>query len=177
MAKRCADADIIMGCSPNCTDSCHQCCLCSRSRRPTLWYRCSKSKLSISSTAPRITSWVYAIGCWAKNFFHAVYGLCLFVLGFCTTCTVRFVLVLGPLYHVAYAWPITDFKEAANQFQKIFASDPYRIDDIDIYSNILYVTEDQSALSTVAHEFTIIDKDRPEICCLIGEWHLCGVCS
>ncbi|EPT05038.1 hypothetical protein FOMPIDRAFT_1112440 [Fomitopsis schrenkii] len=70
----------------------------------------------------------------------------------------------GVLYHMH------DFKEAANQFQKIFAADPYRIDDIDIYSNILYVTEDQSALSTVAHEFTIIDKDRPEICCLIGNY-------
>ena len=75
----------------------------------------------------------------------------------------------------AQAWHIADFKEAANQFQKIFAVDPYRIDDIDIYSNILYVTEDQSALSTVAHEFTIIDKDRPEICCLIGAKHLRGM--
>ncbi|KAH9935486.1 TPR-like protein [Fomitopsis serialis] len=70
----------------------------------------------------------------------------------------------GVLYHMH------DFNQAATQFQKIFAVDPYRIDDIDIYSNILYVTEDQSALSTVAHEFTIIDKDRPEICCLIGNY-------
>ena len=76
--------------------------------------------------------------------------------------------------YVPHAWRIADFKEAASQFQKIFAVDPYRIDDIDIYSNILYVTEDQSALSAVAHEFTIIDKDRPEICCLIGEWHIRG---
>lgn len=97
------------------------------------------------------------------------------MLGFCTICTVRSVPALGTSCRVAYTSRITDFKEAANQFQKIFAADPYRIDDIDIYSNILYVTEDQSALSTVAHEFTIIDKDRPEICCLIGERHLRGV--
>jgi len=66
------------------------------------------------------------------------------------------------LYHMH------DFKDAAAQFTKILAIDPYRIDDIDIYSNILYVTEDHLALSKIAHEFTVIDKDRPEVCCLIG---------
>ncbi|CCM01108.1 uncharacterized protein FIBRA_03156 [Fibroporia radiculosa] len=66
------------------------------------------------------------------------------------------------LYHMH------DFKEAAVQFTKVLAIDPYRIDDIDIYSNILYVTEDQMTLSKIAHEFTVIDKDRPEVCCLIG---------
>lgn len=63
---------------------------------------------------------------------------------------------------------IPDFQEAADQFTKVLAIDPYRIDDIDIYSNILYVTEDHRALSRIAHEFTVIDKDRPEVCCLIG---------
>ncbi|PCH43652.1 TPR-like protein [Wolfiporia cocos MD-104 SS10] len=69
------------------------------------------------------------------------------------------------LYHMH------DFKEAAAQFSKILAIDPYRIDDIDIYSNILYVTEDKYTLSKIAHEFTVIDKDRPEVCCLIGNYY------
>lgn len=69
------------------------------------------------------------------------------------------------LYHMH------DFQEAADQFTKVLAIDPYRIDDIDIYSNILYVTEDHRALSRIAHEFTVIDKDRPEVCCLIGNYY------
>ncbi|KZT11024.1 TPR-like protein [Laetiporus sulphureus 93-53] len=69
------------------------------------------------------------------------------------------------LYHMH------DFKEAAMQFTKILTIDPYRIDDIDIYSNILYVTEDHLTLTKIAHEFTMIDKDRPEVCCLIGNYY------
>lgn len=46
--------------------------------------------------------------------------------------------------------------------------DPYRIDDIDIYSNVLYVTENKLKLAQLAHEFLDLDKDRPEVCCLVG---------
>ena len=46
--------------------------------------------------------------------------------------------------------------------------DPYRIDDIDIYSNILYVTENRLKLANLAHDFLLLDKDRPEVCCLVG---------
>ncbi|VDB95278.1 unnamed protein product [Peniophora sp. CBMAI 1063] len=66
------------------------------------------------------------------------------------------------LYH------LHDFGQAEQQFQKILARDPYRIDDIDIYSNILYVTENRLQLSKLAHDFLAIDKDRPEVCCLVG---------
>ena len=45
---------------------------------------------------------------------------------------------------------------------------PHRVDDIDIYSNILYVTENQLKLSRLAHDFLELDKDRPEVCCLVG---------
>ena len=88
---------IVVGCSPNHTDSCHQYCLCCLFRRRTHWYKCSKSKPSISSTAPRITNWVYAIDCWAKNCSREVCGSCLYALGFSTTCTVRYVLAPGTL--------------------------------------------------------------------------------
>ncbi|KAI0036954.1 TPR-like protein [Vararia minispora EC-137] len=66
------------------------------------------------------------------------------------------------LYH------LHDFGQAEVQFQKILEIDPYRIDDIDIYSNILYVTENRLKLSKLAHDFINIDRDRPEVCCLIG---------
>ncbi|THH20397.1 hypothetical protein EW146_g945 [Bondarzewia mesenterica] len=66
------------------------------------------------------------------------------------------------LYH------LHDFGQAEIQFQKILAMDPYRIDDIDIYSNILYVTENRLKLAELAHDFLLLDKDRPEVCCLVG---------
>ena len=62
-----------------------------------------------------------------------------------------------------------EFGQAEAQFDKILAIDPERIDDIDIYSNILYVTDNQLKLSKIAHEFLALDKDRPEVCCLIGK--------
>ena len=65
------------------------------------------------------------------------------------------------------AWG-ADIAQAEKQFEKILEKDPYRIDDIDIYSNILYVTENKLKLSQLAHDFLSIDKDRPEVCCLVG---------
>ncbi|THH30787.1 hypothetical protein EUX98_g3408 [Antrodiella citrinella] len=61
-----------------------------------------------------------------------------------------------------------DFGNAEAQFKKLRAIDPYRIDDIDVYSNILYVSENRLELSKLAHEFLPLEKDRPEICCLVG---------
>ncbi|PFH51528.1 hypothetical protein AMATHDRAFT_58979 [Amanita thiersii Skay4041] len=66
------------------------------------------------------------------------------------------------LYH------LHDFGQAEVQFDRILAFDPYRIDDIDIFSNILYVTDNRLKLSKLAHEFLELDKDRPEVCCLVG---------
>ncbi|KAI9569620.1 hypothetical protein HD554DRAFT_2089548 [Boletus coccyginus] len=66
------------------------------------------------------------------------------------------------LYH------LHDFGQAEKQFEKILAIAPFRADDIDVYSNILYVTENRLKLSRLAHEFLELDKDRPEVCCLVG---------
>ncbi|KII92586.1 hypothetical protein PLICRDRAFT_695920 [Plicaturopsis crispa FD-325 SS-3] len=66
------------------------------------------------------------------------------------------------LYH------LHDYTPAVSQFEKVLAKDPYRIDDIDVFSNILYVTENRLRLSKLAHEFLALDKDRPEVCCLVG---------
>ncbi|KAF8973218.1 hypothetical protein BDZ97DRAFT_1936102 [Flammula alnicola] len=61
-----------------------------------------------------------------------------------------------------------DYRQAELQFEKILSLDPNHIDDIDIYSNILYVQDSRLTLSKLAHEFLALDKDRPEVCCLIG---------
>lgn len=63
---------------------------------------------------------------------------------------------------------LLDFVRAEIQFERILKLDPYRIDDIDVFSNILYVTDNRLKLSRLAHEFLALDKDRPEVCCLVG---------
>jgi hypothetical protein len=63
------------------------------------------------------------------------------------------------------------------QFERILAIDPYRIDDIDVFSNVLYATDNRLKLSRLAHEFLALDKDRPEVCCLVGLLTLFGRAS
>ena len=69
-----------------------------------------------------------------------------------------------------------DFKEAEVGFKTILAVDPYRLDDMEILSNILYVGESRPQLSFLAHKATSIDKYRPETCCIIGvcEHNVCA---
>ena len=64
---------------------------------------------------------------------------------------------------------LLDFPSAEKQFDKILKIDPYRIDDIDIFSNILYVAENRTKLSKLAHHYLSVDKERPEVCCLVGK--------
>ncbi|EPQ57253.1 TPR-like protein [Gloeophyllum trabeum ATCC 11539] len=60
------------------------------------------------------------------------------------------------------------YPPAAAQFEKIIAADPHRIDGVDIYANILFVMHDTVKLSKLAFDYLDQEKDRPEICCLIG---------
>ncbi|KIJ40939.1 hypothetical protein M422DRAFT_60533 [Sphaerobolus stellatus SS14] len=61
-----------------------------------------------------------------------------------------------------------DFEAAESVYDEIRSRDPYRIDDIDVFSNILYVMENKTKLSKLAHDFLALDKDRPEVCCIVG---------
>lgn len=82
--------------------------------------------------------------------------------------------VLYHLHGTIFAQPfpcsdiLLDFDSAERQFDRILAIDPHRVDDIDVYSNILYVTENRLKLSRLAHDFLATDKDRPEVCALVG---------
>ncbi|KAJ7287468.1 hypothetical protein C8J57DRAFT_1283989 [Mycena rebaudengoi] len=61
-----------------------------------------------------------------------------------------------------------DFRQAHTQFDRILALDPQRIENIDIFSNILHVTDHRLKLSRLAQDFLTLDRDRPEVCCLVG---------
>jgi anaphase-promoting complex subunit 8 len=48
---------------------------------------------------------------------------------------------------------------------------PFRLDSMDVYSNILYVQEDSVALSQLAHTAVQVDKYRAETCCIVGNYY------
>ncbi|GBG64532.1 hypothetical protein CBR_g45228 [Chara braunii] len=66
---------------------------------------------------------------------------------------------------------LRSFDEAQELFESLLGSDPYRIEGMDIYSNILYVKEAFSALSYLAHKAVLTDKYRPETCCIVGNYY------
>jgi len=66
---------------------------------------------------------------------------------------------------------LRDFGTAQEHFLHLRSSDPYRLDHMDIYSNILYVNEAKSSLSQLSHAAISIDKYRPETCCIIGNYY------
>ena len=68
-------------------------------------------------------------------------------------------------------WARPQFDEAQFGFEALLKHDPYRLDQVDTYSNILYVKESKRALSSLAHACVAIDKYRPETCCVIGNYY------
>lgn len=54
-------------------------------------------------------------------------------------------------------------------FQNILDADPYRLDNLDTYSNLLYVLDLKKELADLAHKVVNIDKYRVETCCVIGK--------
>jgi anaphase-promoting complex subunit 8 len=63
-----------------------------------------------------------------------------------------------------------EFDEAQEAFESLLEQDPYRIENIETFSNILFVKEDRAKLSYLAHATSEIDKYRPETCCIIGNF-------
>lgn len=48
--------------------------------------------------------------------------------------------------------------------------DPYNLDNMDTYSNLLYVREMRVDLAYLAQEASEINKYRVETCCIIGKY-------
>ena len=63
------------------------------------------------------------------------------------------------------------YDEAEEFFSHVLQLDPYRLEHIDIYSNILFVKEKDAELSNLAHNAAKWDKFRPETCCIIGNYY------
>ncbi|CCE61603.1 hypothetical protein TPHA_0A05290 [Tetrapisispora phaffii CBS 4417] len=64
-----------------------------------------------------------------------------------------------------------DYVNAEQLFEQIIKADPYRLDDLDFYSNILYVMQKQPKLSYLAQFCSQVDRFRPETCCIIANYY------
>ncbi|XP_011308144.1 cell division cycle protein 23 homolog [Fopius arisanus] len=64
-----------------------------------------------------------------------------------------------------------DAENAIETFKKIIKDDPYCLDNMDTYSNLLYVKEMRVELADLAHRATSIDKYRLETCCIVGNYY------
>ncbi len=64
-----------------------------------------------------------------------------------------------------------DFQAAEVQFDHVQSVDPYRMEEVDIYSNMLDVVNKKTKLAQLAHQDAEIDRNRPEVCTLIGNYY------
>ncbi|KAF7493028.1 Cell division cycle protein 23 -like protein [Sarcoptes scabiei] len=63
------------------------------------------------------------------------------------------------------------FEDSIKSFTDVQQSDPYKLDAMDIYSNLLYVKEMQTELSSLAHFCNRIDPFRVETCFCIANFY------
>lgn len=68
-------------------------------------------------------------------------------------------------------YSLREFEQVEIIFDELLRNDPYRVEDMDMYSNVLYAKECFSALSYLAHRVFLTDKYRPESCCIIGNYY------
>ncbi|XP_066595243.1 cell division cycle protein 23 homolog [Prorops nasuta] len=64
-----------------------------------------------------------------------------------------------------------DVDNAIETFKRIIKEDPYCLDNMDTYSNLLYVKEMKVELAFLAHRATEVDKYRLETCCIVGNYY------
>lgn len=70
---------------------------------------------------------------------------------------------------------LRDIEASVDNFKRVRQLDPYRLDDMDAYSNALYVSQRRYELASLAHEANDIEPFRYETCfCLANFYSLRG---
>ncbi|GFO36908.1 cell division cycle protein 23 homolog [Plakobranchus ocellatus] len=64
-----------------------------------------------------------------------------------------------------------DFVMAVATFQHLQVMDPYRIENMDTFSNLLFVQEKREELAHLAHKCCTVNKYCVETCCVIGNYY------
>lgn len=73
--------------------------------------------------------------------------------------------------HALINYHYMDYVNAELIFDQIIKLDPYRLDDLDTYSNILYVMQKPSKLAYLAQFTSGVDRFRPETCCIVANYY------
>jgi len=73
--------------------------------------------------------------------------------------------------HAVCSYHVREFAQAKSLLTDLHHHMPYRLDSMDVYSNILYVQEDAVALSQLAHTAVTVDPYRAETCCIVGNYY------
>ncbi|XP_050533495.1 cell division cycle protein 23 homolog [Daktulosphaira vitifoliae] len=60
---------------------------------------------------------------------------------------------------------------ALQKFHELIEIEPYRLENMDTYSNLLYVQHQRVELAYLAHRAVVIDKYRLETCCILGNYY------
>lgn len=63
------------------------------------------------------------------------------------------------------------YATATSLFEKVIEEDPFRLEDLDAYSNLLYVTEQKSKLAFLAQHVEATNKYRTETCCIVANFY------
>ncbi|CAR30048.1 anaphase promoting complex subunit CDC23 [Lachancea thermotolerans CBS 6340] len=73
--------------------------------------------------------------------------------------------------HALINYHYMDYVSAGLIFEQIIKLDPYRLEDMDTYSNILYVMQKPSKLAYLAQFASGVDRFRAETCCIIANYY------
>ena len=68
-------------------------------------------------------------------------------------------------------YDVRDYDSAHEHFLGLSEREPYRLDHMDAFSNVLYVKDQKVALSHLAHRSITVDKYRPETCIIVGNYY------
>jgi len=68
-------------------------------------------------------------------------------------------------------YDVRDYDSAHEHFLSLSEREPYRLDHMDAFSNVLYVKDQKVALSHLAHRSVTVDKYRPETCIIVGNYY------
>ncbi|OWM87188.1 hypothetical protein CDL15_Pgr010220 [Punica granatum] len=72
---------------------------------------------------------------------------------------------------VKVLYSVREFEQAEVIFKELLRNNPYRVEDMDTYSHVLYAKEDIFALNNLAHRMVLIDNYRPKTCCIIMNYY------
>lgn len=64
-----------------------------------------------------------------------------------------------------------DVDKAIEVFQHLHEADPHRLDNLDAYSNLLFVRDMKTEMAHLAHKAVDINKYSPETCCVVGNYY------